>query len=55
MCCGGLIGVQYFLVALINDSFHVVHASIANFNGVLIKDFVVLMAGGEVFGVKSEE
>ena len=29
--------------------------SMPNFNGVLIKDFVVLTAGGEVFGDKSEE
>ena len=56
MCCCGVIGVQYFLVVLLNDSsFHVVHACIANFDGVLIKDFAVLMAGGEVFGNKSEE
>ena len=37
VCCAGLIGVQYFLVVLLNDSFHIVHTSTANFNGVLLQ------------------
>ena len=55
MCCGGLISVQYFLVVFLNDSFHIVHAWIANFNGVLVEDFVVLVTGGEMSGDKPEE
>ena len=39
---------------LLDDSFHVVHACIANFDGVPIKDFVALMAG-EAFSYKSKE
>ena len=55
MSWGGLISVQYFLVVFLNDSFHIVHARIANLNGVLVEDFVILVTGGEMSGDKSEE
>ena len=53
MHCDGLIGVQYFLVVSLNNFFHNVHALIANFDGVLVKDFVRLLTSEEVFTVKS--
>ena len=55
VCRGGLISVQYFMVVFLNDSFHIVHALMTNFNGVPVENFVVLVTGGEMSGDKSEE
>ena len=39
--CGG--SAENFVVMLLNDAFHVIHAAVANFNCVFVENFVVPM------------